>query len=185
MLYTTNRKLVQEDGIPLMKRMVVPEEFEFTVTTDSIGIPFHQPNLPSVYCETSPDGASYHRFAEMADLLEEYDAQDVVPGYDLSAPLTTLQKLICPDILERYRQQKNPFAGSLFRQTLKDTHESFPLVAIVASIPHIVDGNHRFAAARLNGLTAFAAVVVEFNHDGSQFWDVTPDEFNRRFAANN
>lgn len=161
--------------------------YTFDHQVDNYGITFAQPEVEGVnFEEDEYDGSAFYRFDELHDIFDEYSISDVQPGYSLEVPLHSVQKMISPEVVEDYASEKNPFRRSKFKFDNEDGNitDSFPIVGIIKDKIFVIDGNHRFAAAKKRGLKAFAAVVFEFNDDCSEFYDVSPAEFNRRFAKN-
>lgn len=159
-------------------------EYNFDKTLDNYDLYFNSPDIDGVFIQEGEDYAVYYRFEEMADLFSGYDSDDVRPGYSMNVHLNTLQYMVSPEIVDEYASEKNPFSKSKFKyDDLEDDHEndSFPIVAIIKDELFIVDGNHRFAAAKQRGLSAFAAVVVQFSDNMEEFYQITPEEFNKRF----
>lgn len=153
----------------------------FTGMTEDYGIEFKQPNIEGSFLERNSD-STFYRFDQMGDIFEDYEISDVRPGYALNGvKLNTVQQFVSDAVVNSYAEEKNPFRKSFFKYDEMDENESFPIVAIIDNEPYIIDGNHRFAAAKVKNMSAFAAVVLEFNEDGSEYYDVSPEEFNRRF----
>lgn len=160
--------------------------YEFTVPCDSYGLNFREPDVVGVYLQEGEDYEMYYRFEELSDLFEECSAEDVKPGYSLNVEMNTLQYVMSEQIVDEYASEKNPFIRSKFKYDEDEEfgdydYDSVPIVAIIKNEVFIIDGNHRFAAAKKKGLSAFAAAVVEFSDDMDSFWDVSAEDFNRRF----
>lgn len=161
------------------------DDFTFDHQVDDYGITFSEPEIEGVYMEEDEyDNSAFYRFEELHDIFDEYSIKDVQPGYSLEVPLHSVQKMISPEVVNDYASEKNPFRRSKFKYDDFDAEEtdSFPMVGIINNKVFIIDGNHRFAAAKKKNMKAFAGVVFEFNKDGSEFYDVSPAEFNKRFA---
>jgi len=159
----------------------------FDHQVDDYGIIFSEPEVEGVdFEEDEYDGAAFYRFDELHDIFDEYSISDVKPGYSLEVQLHSVQKMISPEVVNDYASEKNPFRRSKFKFDNEDGNitDSFPIVGIIKNKPFIIDGNHRFAAAKVKNMKAFAGVVFEFNDDCSEFYDVSPEEFNKRFAKN-
>lgn len=177
-LYDDFGNVVDENG-----KKITYGFYDFDDSVENYDLTFDGPDIPTCQFEhNDDDNSEFYRFEQIADLIEEYSVNDVKPGYALQdVELNTMQAYVSEQIVNEYSLEKNPFVKSNYTYSEEYVDESFPIVAIIKNKPFIIDGNHRFAAAKKNNFIAFAAVVVEFSEDGEDFYDVSPEEFNYRF----
>lgn len=182
-MFTVSRKA----SANVSSKKAVYGVYDFTTPCDRYGLTFREPDVSGSYLQEGEDGYEmYYRFEELSDLFEECSPEDVKAGYSLNVELNTLQYSMSEHIVDEYAAEKNPFIRSKFKYDENeefdgDDYDSIPIVAIIKNELFIIDGNHRFAAAKKKGLSAFAAAVVEFSDDMDSFWDVSAEDFNRRF----
>lgn len=156
--------------------------YEFTTKTEDYGIVFKAPDFEDVYTETPEDGSEFYRFEQLDELFDEYGVEDVEKGYTLDLPLNTLQQYLSKNLVEDYANAESKIGEFSFDDEIKAEDNIPP--SIMRLLIHkgefyIIDGNHRFAAARVNQQKEFSGIVIMMNDDMTAMAKVAPHHFNR------
>lgn len=167
----------EDDGFTNIEAVLA--DLVFGRTTDSYGIHFEKPSISGVVFEHNDDGSEFWRSFIFEEIFEKFNNVSIQPGYSMHVNLHSVQRYVNESIVEFYASQKNPFQRSFFKWKDEGWKETSPMVFVHKDQVYVVDGNHRFCAAKKRQLSAFAAVVIEIN-DG-EFRLMPPEEFNRKF----
>lgn len=156
--------------------------YNFITKTEDYGIAFKAPDFEDVYMETPDDGSEFYRFEQLDELFDEYGVEDVEDGYTLDIPLNTLQQYVSKDLVEDYVNAENDIGSFSFDDEIKAEDEIPP--SIMRLLIHkgefyIIDGNHRFAAAKLSNQQSFSGVVVMMNDEMDSMAKVPAYYFNK------
>lgn len=159
--------------------------YEFITKTEDYGITFKAPDFKDVYMETPADGSMFYRFEQLDELFTEYGKDDVEEGYTLDIPLNTLQQYVSKELVEDYVRAESNIGdiGSFsFEDEIKAENGRPP--SIMRLLIHkdefyIIDGNHRFAAARLSEQKTFSGLIILMNDEMSSMTKVPSYYFNK------
>lgn len=165
-----------------MNKKYKNKEYTFTTKTEEYGIDFKCPDVEGSYQEDGTDGSSFYRFEQLDELFDDYGEDDVETGYRLDLPLNTLQQYISKGLVEDYVKSSNMASNrSLYADAKLDKDEPPSIMRLLVHKGefYIVDGNHRFAAARVSGQKEFSGIVMIMNDDMSAIAKVAPHHFNR------
>lgn len=158
----------------------------FSTKTDKYGIHFSKPDLPDVYLDgpendgDCSDPSEYYRSDIVYDIFEDYNINDVQKGYSMNVGLNSLQKFVDDKILKKYENQKEIFNIKNMKP------DSLPPTLLVCENKKlfIIEGNHRFAAAKKKKVKYWNGIVIEYNQSKNTTRIIKPDEFNKNFQKN-
>lgn len=156
--------------------------YEFTTKIEDYGITFKAPDFDSVFVETPEDGSMFYRFEQLDELFDEYGVEDVEDGYTLDIPMNTLQQYVSKDLVEDYARAESDIGSFSFDDEIKADYGMPP--SIMRLLIHkgefyIIDGNHRFAAAKLSEQENFSGIVILMNDEMTSMAKVPSYYFNK------
>lgn len=156
--------------------------YEFTATAEDYGIAFKAPDIDGVYVETLDDGSDFYRFEQLHDLFYEFGIDDVEEGYRLDMPLNTLQHYLSQDLVNDYANSESDLGAFSFDDEINSDNGDLP--STMRLLVHkgeffIIDGNHRFAAAKVSEQQTFSGIVIMMNDEMDQMVKLSPFHFNR------
>lgn len=76
----------------------------------------------------------------------------------MNAEIFSLQHYVDENIVNFYEKQNDLFQHSFFDE---DNTDTVPIILVYSEKVYVLDGNHRFCAARKQGLKTFSAIVCK------------------------
>jgi len=156
-------------------------EYVFEKQSDDYGIVFASPEHDTAYIETNDDGSVFYRFEQLDELFDEFDVEDVREGYSTNVPLHTVQKFVSEDLVNYYAHTGETDSITVYDDEDEGHPPSLMRVLVHKGNAYVIDGNHRFAAARVAGSKSFSGIVIGMDDEMENMWVVPPEYFNKMF----
>lgn len=167
----------------VFERIEAPDfVYEFEKKMDDYGIVFESPDTDTAYIEENEDGSVFHRFEQLDELFEEFTEEDVQEGYSLNVPLHTVQQYVSEDLVNYYAATGETDSITAYEDEENDQAVSLMRILVHKDKLYVIDGNHRFAAARVAGEQSFKGVVMGMDDDMNNMWVVPPEHFNQMYS---
>lgn len=157
-------------------------EYVFEKKIDDYGIKFSAPKHDSTYIESNDDGSVFYRFEQLDELFDEFDEEDVRKGYSLDVELNTVQQIVSEDLVKYYAYTGETNSITVYDDEEEGRPSSLMRVLVHKGELYVIDGNHRFAAAKLSKNQLFDGIVIGMDDDMENMWLVPPSYFNEHFS---